>query len=66
MYKVYNMGHRMEIYCKPSDAQKVIDIAKSFGIEAKIVGRTEPSKRKDGKNHLTLSTGSEEIKYVQS
>ncbi len=66
MYKVYNMGHRMEIYCKPSDAQKVIDIAKSFGIEAKIVGRTEPSKRKDGKNHLTLSANGEEIKYVQS
>ena len=66
MYKVYNMGHRMEIYCKPSDAQKVVDIAKSFGIDAQIVGRTEPSGRKDGKNHLTLSAGGEKIKYVQS
>ncbi|MBO7520800.1 MAG: hypothetical protein J6T16_00995 [Opitutales bacterium] len=65
MYKVYNMGHRMEIYCENSDAQKVIDTAKSFGIDAQIVGRTEKSERKDGKNHLTLSAGGEKIEYVQ-
>lgn len=53
MYKVYNMGHRMEIYCKPEDAQKVIDISKSFGIDAQIVGRTEKSS--DGVNRLTLN-----------
>ena len=43
MYKVFNMGHRMEVYVKPEDAQKVIDITKSFGIDAQIVGRVEAS-----------------------
>lgn len=41
MYKVFNMGHRMEIYVSPQDAAKVIEIAQSFGIEAQIVGRVE-------------------------
>ena len=39
MYKVFNMGHRMEIYLRPEKAQAVIDIAKSFNIDAQIVGR---------------------------
>ncbi|MDE6383132.1 MAG: phosphoribosylformylglycinamidine cyclo-ligase [Paramuribaculum sp.] len=43
MYKVFNMGHRMEIYLAPEHAQEVIDIASSFGIEAKVIGRVEPS-----------------------
>ncbi len=41
MYKVFNMGHRMELYIDPSNAQTVIDIAKSFNIDAKIIGRVE-------------------------
>lgn len=41
MYKVFNMGHRMEIYVAPNDAQKVIEISQSFGIDAQIVGYTE-------------------------
>jgi phosphoribosylformylglycinamidine cyclo-ligase len=41
MYKVFNMGHRMEIYVSPEDAEKVIAISESFGIEAKIIGRVE-------------------------
>lgn len=47
MYKVFNMGHRMEIYLAPEHAQAIIDIAGSFGIEARIVGRVEeaPSNR---------------------
>lgn len=65
MFKVYNMGHRMEIYCKDSDAKKVIDIAKSFGIDAQVVGHTLKSARKDGKNHLTLSACGEVNEYVQ-
>ncbi len=46
MYKVFNMGHRMEIYLDPSHAQEVIDIALSFGVEAKIIGRVEESSKK--------------------
>jgi len=41
MYKVFNMGHRMEIYLPENHAQDVIDVAHSFDIEAQIVGRVE-------------------------
>jgi len=41
MYKVFNMGHRMEIYVNEGYAQKVIEIAGSFNVEAKIIGRVE-------------------------
>lgn len=50
MYKVFNMGHRMEIYLSPEDANDVIEIAQSFGIEAQIVGRVEDSTE----NKLTI------------
>ncbi|MVM30752.1 phosphoribosylformylglycinamidine cyclo-ligase [Spirosoma sp. HMF4905] len=41
MYKVFNMGHRLEIYLSEQYAQQVIDVAQSFGIEAQIIGRVE-------------------------
>ncbi len=41
MYKVFNMGHRLEVYLSPEHAQRVIEIAQSFNIEAQIVGRVE-------------------------
>ncbi len=41
MYKVFNMGHRMEVYVAPEHAQAIIDVAKSFNIDAQIVGRCE-------------------------
>ncbi len=63
MFEVYNMGHRMEVYCKPEDAKKVLAIAKSFGIDAAIIGRTEKSKRKDGKNHVTIVHEGKTIEY---
>ena len=47
MYKVFNMGHRMEIYVDSSNAQKVIEISHSFGIDAQIVGYTEASDRNE-------------------
>ena len=43
MYKVFNMGHRMEISINPSAAKKTISIANEFGIDAKIIGRVEPN-----------------------
>lgn len=45
MYKVFNMGHRMEVYCTPKDAKAVIKVAKGFNIDARIIGRTEASKK---------------------
>jgi phosphoribosylformylglycinamidine cyclo-ligase len=41
MYKVFNMGHRMEIYLKPGHADSIIEIAKSFNIDAQVVGHVE-------------------------
>ena len=46
MYKVFNMGHRMEIYLDPENASKVIDISKSVGIDAKIIGEVIESDNK--------------------
>ncbi len=47
MYKVFNMGHRLEVYIKPEYAQQVIDIASSFNIDAQIVGRIESAEKKE-------------------
>lgn len=41
MYKVFNMGHRMEIYLSPADADRVIAISRSFNIGAQVIGRVE-------------------------
>ena len=45
MYQVFNMGHRLEVYLAPERAQTVIDIAASFGIEARVVGYVEAAER---------------------
>jgi phosphoribosylformylglycinamidine cyclo-ligase len=47
MYKVFNMGHRMEIYLPEEYAEKVIEISKSYNIDAQIVGRVEDFKGKE-------------------
>ena len=46
MYKVFNMGHRLEIYTNEKAAQEMIQIAKEFNIEAQIVGHVEASEKK--------------------
>ena len=43
MYKVFNMGHRMELYLPEKYASKVIEISKSFNVDAQVVGRVEKS-----------------------
>lgn len=43
MYRVFNMGHRMELYVSPEHADQIMQIAASFGIESRIVGRVEAS-----------------------
>lgn len=50
MYKVFNMGHRMEIYLAPEDAQVVIDISRKMGIPAQIIGHVEDA----ASNRLTI------------
>ena len=46
MYQVFNCGHRMELYVKPEVAKTIIEISKSFNVEAKIIGRVEASDQK--------------------
>ena len=54
MYKVFNMGHRMEIYLEPKNASKVIDLSKSVGIDAKIIGEVNESEVKKLSIHSEL------------
>ena len=58
MYKVFNMGHRFEIYVKPEDAQRVIDISQSFNIDARVVGHIE-----EGPRSLTIKSEFGEFNY---
>ncbi|MDE7027622.1 AIR synthase related protein [Duncaniella freteri] len=59
MFKVFNMGHRMEIYVTPEHAQEVIDISRSFNIDARIVGRVEDAQS----NRLTITTEAGTFEY---
>ena len=46
MYKVFNMGHRLEVYLPEEHAQRVVELSQSFGIEAQIIGRVEAAEQK--------------------
>ncbi|MEJ6749490.1 MAG: AIR synthase-related protein [Flavobacteriales bacterium] len=59
MYKVFNMGHRMELYVSPEIAEDIIQISKSYNVDAKIVGRVEKSKTKQ----LTINSEYGEFIY---
>jgi len=59
MYKVFNMGHRMEIYLPEYYANDIISISNSYGINAQIVGRVEKSESKK----LTIKTEKESFEY---
>ena len=59
MYKVFNCGHRMELYVNSDIANSIITISKSFNIDAKIIGRVEKSSEKK----LTISSKYGEFIY---
>ncbi len=59
MYEVFNMGHRFEIYLPEKYAQTIIDISKSFNVDAQIIGRVEESDKKK----LTIKSEHGEFKY---
>ncbi|AFM04798.1 phosphoribosylaminoimidazole (AIR) synthetase [Bernardetia litoralis DSM 6794] len=61
MYQVFNMGHRLEIYLPKEHAQTVIDISKSFGIDAQLIGRVEKNDS-EGKK-LTISSKHGNFEY---
>ena len=52
MYQVFNMGHRMEIYVSPEDTEEIIQISKSFNIDAQVIGHVE----EDNKPSLTIKS----------
>ena len=58
MYKVFNMGHRLEIYVSPEHARRVIDLSKSFNIDAQVVGHIE-----EGPRSLTIRSEFGEFNY---
>lgn len=51
MYKVFNMGHRMEIYVSPEHADKIIEISRGFNIDAQVIGHIE-----EGQKSLTINS----------
>ncbi|MFW9947079.1 MAG: AIR synthase-related protein [Candidatus Odinarchaeota archaeon] len=55
MYQVFNMGHRMEIYCNDSISKDIIDIAKKYKIDSKIIGQCEKSSKKN-KNTVEIKS----------
>ncbi len=58
-YSVFNMGHRLEVYTDEKSGLDIIDIAKRFGVEAKVVGYTE----KADKNRLTIKANDQVVEY---
>ena len=58
MYKVFNMGHRLEVYVRPEMAEQIIAIAKSFNIDARVVGHIE-----EGPRSLTIKSEFGEFNY---
>lgn len=59
MYKVFNMGHRMEVYLPYEHAQQIIDIASAFNVEARVIGRVEAAAKKQ----VTLKSAHGEFTY---
>ena len=59
MYKVFNMGHRMELYVPKEIASEIIAISKSFNVDAQIVGRVESSEKKE----LTITSEKGNFRY---
>lgn len=62
MYQVFNMGHRMEIYCDEEAASSIINIAKNFGVDAQIVGSVAPSHQ----TQLTITSAHGTFEYYNA
>ncbi len=61
MYQVFNMGHRMEVYCEPSAAPALVELSRGFGVEARVVGRVEASGSEE--NEVLVLAQGEEFRY---
>ena len=63
MYKVFNMGHRMEIYADPAAAGQMVEISRSLGVDAQVIGRVEAGK--GGGASLAIRRGTEEYTHTK-
>jgi phosphoribosylformylglycinamidine cyclo-ligase len=61
MYKVFNMGHRMELYVEPAVAEGIIAISRSFGVDARVVGRVEVADRPE----VTIIKDNQQFSYTK-
>ena len=59
MYQVFNMGTRLEIYTNEKDAEKIISVSKSYGVDARVIGRVEEA----AKTSLFIKSISGELEY---
>jgi phosphoribosylformylglycinamidine cyclo-ligase len=59
MYQVFNMGHRMELYVDKRYSNQIIEISKSFGVDARVIGKVESSNEKK----LTISSTYGKFEY---
>jgi phosphoribosylformylglycinamidine cyclo-ligase len=59
MYQVFNMGTRLEVYTNEKDAESIISVAKSFGVDAQVIGRVEKSDKKE----LLIKTPQAQIEF---
>jgi phosphoribosylformylglycinamidine cyclo-ligase len=63
MYQVFNMGHRLELYVRPSAAASIAALAERFGVDAKIVGRIEKNPG-TAANRLTIAVNGQSYEYA--
>jgi phosphoribosylformylglycinamidine cyclo-ligase len=56
MYKVFNMGHRFEIYLPADKAAQVVQMSRFFGVDAQVVGRVEATEEESGPTKLTITS----------
>jgi phosphoribosylformylglycinamidine cyclo-ligase len=61
MYRVFNMGHLLEVYTDAGTASALVEMAETYGIAAKVVGRVEPS----SELLLTIASGKDKVSYKE-
>lgn len=57
MYRTFNMGQRLEVYCDPAAAEQIIAISQKYGVEAQVIGRVEHNSKAGNKVTIVDSTG---------
>jgi phosphoribosylformylglycinamidine cyclo-ligase len=62
MYEMFNMGHRMEIYCDPDAADAIAGVARHYGVEARVIGEVLASPT-PGKNRLSITHDGAELTF---